>query len=101
MWKWFASVDRHARWILALIMLLFIITGLGITKGLMDTRLAKELHENILPIPFYILIILHIFYSLPSQLLRWRVFRNERTAEAYSLLTAAILLVLFFWLHFR
>jgi cytochrome b subunit of formate dehydrogenase len=101
MWKWFAAVDRYCRWVLAVIMLLFIITGLGITKGLMDPRLAKQLHENILPIPFYILIVLHVFYSLPSQLVRWKVFESERAAGLYTLLLGSILLTLFFWLHFR
>ena len=101
MWKWLASLDRYCRWILAVIMLLFIITGLGMTKGLMDPRLAKQLHENILPIPFYILIVLHVFYSLPSQLVRWKVFKYERTAGLYTLLLGSIFLALFFWLHFR
>ncbi len=101
MWKWLAAADRYCRWVLAFIMLLFILTGLGINKGLMDPRWAKELHENVLPPPFYILIILHIFFSLPSQLVRWGVFKSERTAGVYALLLGAILLALFFWLHFR
>jgi hypothetical protein len=99
--KTFATLDRTSRWILLALMLLFIFTGFGITKGFMDPRLAKELHENILPIPFYLLFLVHILYKLPVHLVRWKTFKSETTAAVYVYALAAILLGLFLWLHFR
>jgi cytochrome b subunit of formate dehydrogenase len=99
--KIFTAIDRYSRWILLVLMLLFILTGLGITKNIMDQRLAKQLHENILPLPFYLLFLVHIFYKLPVHLVRWRVFKSEATAALYVYALAAILLGLFLWIHFR
>ena len=101
MFKFLAWFDRYGKWILAVFMLLFIITGLGITKGIMDPKLAKELHENVLPVPFYFLILMHVFCTMPARLVRWKIFQNERIAAAYSGLVAFLLLFLFIWLHFR
>lgn len=99
--KIFAAIDRNSRWILLVIMLLFILTGLGITKNIMGQRLAKQLHENILPIPFYILLLLHVFYPLPAHLMRWNAFKSETAAAVYVYVLVVIFLGLFLWLHFR
>ncbi len=101
MLKWLAKIDRYGRWILAVIMLLFILTGFGITKNIMDQRLAKEIHEDILPIPFYFFLLLHIFYPLPAKLVVWKIFKSEKVAAAYTYAVALILLAFFLWLHFR
>jgi uncharacterized membrane protein len=101
MLKILAAIDRHSRWILLVIMLLFIITGFGITKNIMDQRLAKQLHENVLPVPFYVLLLLHVFYPLPANLVRWKAFKSETVAAVYAYILAAIFLGLCLWLHFR
>ncbi|MFH1800908.1 MAG: hypothetical protein ABH891_08725 [Candidatus Omnitrophota bacterium] len=99
--KIFAAIDRHSRWILLVIILLFILSGFGITKNIMDPRLARQLHGNILPIPFYVLLLIHIFHPLPANLLRWKIFKSETVAAVYACILAAIFLGFFLWLHFR
>ncbi|MFH1208075.1 MAG: hypothetical protein V1673_00770 [Candidatus Omnitrophota bacterium] len=99
--KIFVAIDRHSRWILFVIILLFILTGFGMTKNIMDPRLAKQLHGNILPIPFYVLLLLHVFHPLPANLVRWKAFKSEAVAAVYVYFLAAIFLGLFLWLHFR
>ncbi len=101
MLKWLAAIDRYVCWILAAFMLLFIITGLGITKELIDKQWAKQLHENVLPVPFYLLILIHIFLPVRSKFLEWRFFKNEKTSTVYTLTLLILLLFLFLWLHFR
>ena len=101
MLKWLAAIDRSGCWILAALMLLFIITGLGITKEFMDKPLAKELHENVLPVPFYLFILIHIFLPVRSKFLAWRIFKSEKAATAYTSALLVILFFLFLWLHFR
>ena len=99
--KTFATIDRISRWILLVLMFLFIFTGFGITKGIMNPKWAKQLHENFLPIPFYALFLVHIFYKVPIHLVRWNIFERETTAAVYMYALATILLGLFLWLHFR
>src|SRR3989338_4293833 len=99
--KLFSVIEHYGCWILAVFMLLFIITGLGITKNIMDPRLAKQLHENILPVPFYVLFLIHAFFPVRAKLIQWRLFKSERTAERYACALFWILLALCFWLHFR
>jgi cytochrome b subunit of formate dehydrogenase len=101
MLKVLAAIDRYACWILAVIVLLFIITGLGITKDFMDKQLAKQLHENVLPLPFYVFVLLHAFLPVRAKLVQWKVFKNEKSAGIYTSVLFTLLLSLFLWLHFR
>ena len=95
------TIDRHGRWILAVLILIFIITGLGITKNIMDPQLAKQLHENVLPPFLYILFVVHVAIPLRTKFLQWKLGANEQVSSAYAYAIAAILLALCFWLHFR
>ena len=99
--KLLAAINRYGSWILMVLMLLFILTGLAITKNFMDPRLAKQLHENVLPLPFYVLLLTHVFFPLRAKLAKGTIFKSEKTATAYAYAVCGTLLVLFFWLHFR
>jgi dolichol kinase len=64
-WK---LIKKVIPWLLLLVMVLYVITGLGITQfrtvetltfGLLSKNLSFRLHDNLL-IPFLILLILHI-----------------------------------------
>ena len=101
MLKWLAAADRYVCWVLAAFMLLFIITGLGITKEFMDKQLAKQLHENLLPPLFYFLILLHTFLPVRAKFVQWKIFKNDKTAGVYTFVLFVTLLILFLWLHFR
>ena len=65
-------VKRTTHWLLAIMTIVFIITGFGITEfrmvetltfGLLTKNLAFKIHNN-LWIPFIILLGLHIFFPL-------------------------------------
>jgi len=65
-------VKRTIHWLLAIVAIMFLITGFGITEfrtvetltfGLLTKNLAFKIHNN-LWIPFIILLGLHIFFSL-------------------------------------
>lgn len=101
MLNFLTTIDRFGRWILALLMLLFILTGFGITKGLMDPKLAKQLHKDILPPLLYILFLIHIVIPLRAKFIRWDLAKNKQVAAAYAYMIGAVLLALCFWLHFR
>jgi len=60
-------IKRTIHWLLAIVAIMFLITGFGITEfmtfGLLTKNLAFKIHNN-LWIPFIILLGLHIFFSL-------------------------------------
>ena len=65
-------VKRTIHWLLAIVAIMFLITGFGITEfrtvetltlGLLTKNWAFKIHNN-LWIPFIILLGLHIFFSL-------------------------------------
>ncbi len=101
MLKFLTALNRYGAWILAVLMLLFIFTGLAITKNFMDPRWSKQLHENVLPIPFYVLLLAHLFFPLRARLSQWKLFGSEKTATAYAYAVCGTLLTLILWLHFR
>jgi dolichol kinase len=68
--KW-ELVKRVIPWVLLAVMVLYVVTGLGITRfrtvetltfGLLSKNLSFRIHDNLL-IPFLVLLIIHI--SLP------------------------------------
>ena len=101
MLNFLTAIDRSGRWILAVLMLLFILTGLGITKNIMDPQLAKQLHQNVLPLLLYILFLVHVVVPLRAKFLQWQVSTNDKVSAAYAYAIGGVLLALCFWLHFR
>jgi cytochrome b subunit of formate dehydrogenase len=101
MLNFLTAVDRSGRWILAVLMLFFILTGLGMTKGLLDPQIAKQLHQNVLPLFLYILFLVHVVIPLRAKFIQWNLAKSEQVSAAYAYTIGAVLLALCFWLHFR
>lgn len=101
MLKFLAWLNRYGCWCLMALALLFVFSGLDMTKHLLNPGLAKRIHTDILPIPFYILLLAHIFFPLRNRLLRWSIFKNEKTATLYAYAVCGILLVCLLWLQLR
>ena len=64
-------IKRIIRWLLAIVVVVFLLTGFGITEfrvvealtfGLLTKPLAFKIHDN-LWIPFLVLLVLHIGFS--------------------------------------
>ena len=71
-------IKRVIRWSLVLVTITYIVTGFGITEfrtvesltfGLLTKTLAFKIHDN-LWIPFTILLILHIYFTLVKSRLK-------------------------------
>ncbi len=101
MLKFLTAVNRYGSWILMVLVFLFIFTGLAMTKNFMDPRLSKLLHQNVLPVPFYFLLLVHVFFPLRAKFSQWTLSKNEETATACAYAVCGTLLALFLWLHFR
>jgi len=98
---WIHRLNRFAAWTALAAVILFILTGYGMTKRIMDPDLARLLHGRVLPVPLFIALILHGAVSARGALRRWKVFDNPRWADAYVAAASVALLVLFGWLFWR
>ena len=97
--KFLIKLSRFSAWILLILIILYIVSGYGITKGIIDPVFAKYLHDKLLAIPFFIFFVLHIAISSSYALRRWRVFKTSKTANIYALILGLIMLILFLWLY--
>jgi hypothetical protein len=95
------NLSRYSAWVAMLVVVLYILTGYGMTKRIIDPDLAKRLHQHVLPIPLFLSLILHGGISARGALRRWRVFKNPLSADAYAAVLGVVVLGLFVWLYLR
>jgi len=98
--KFLVKLNRFSAWILLILIILFIVSGYGVTKQVINPVFAANLHNKLLPIPLFIFFLLHVGISIRYALRRWKLFKNEKTANAYVLIISLIFLIFFFWLFF-
>lgn len=98
---WIHKLNRYAAWTALVVVILFIITGYGMTKRIIDPDLARLLHGRVLPIPLFIALIVHGAVSARGALRRWKVFEQQRWADVYVVIASVALLILFGWLFWR
>ena len=82
--KFLNTIDKFGVWILLVIVLAFIMTGLGMTKHIMDPVLAKYIHSQLLPLPFLIFLCIHIIKPVRNQFKKWDIFKDERMLDIYT-----------------
>jgi hypothetical protein len=99
--KFLTKIDKFGVWILLVLVLAFIITGLGMTKHIMDPVLARYIHTQLLPLPLLIFFCIHIIKPIRNQFKEWNIFSSEQAIDIYAyclVLTVAVILV---WLNLR
>ena len=99
--KWTNRIDHFGVWILLFLVLLFIMTGYGMTKNIMDPVLAKYIHTQLLPVPFFVFFMVHVLKPVYRQFKNWGLFKSERVLNSYVYLLGFIITGLFIWLYFR
>ncbi len=70
----FAKIDRFAAWLLLFLIIIFIISGYGLTKGIISPQLAKFLHSGYLPILLIAAFAVHTFYAIRLAFIRWKMW---------------------------
>ena len=93
--KFFMKLDRLAAWILLVVVLLYAVSGYGLTKGIINPALARELHFNWLAALALIAFVIHTYYAIHLALMRWRIW-NVFTK---ILLAIAYLVVIIFFVY--
>lgn len=99
--NYYLRLDRLSAWVLYLTTLLFIISGYGVTKQIINPIAAQYLHDKLLPPLFFLAFVYHTGFRLHNSLQRWRVFTAPKYVSYYVLLLSFVLLTWFFWLYFR
>src|SRR4030042_1838662 len=97
--KFLIKLERFSAWVLLILVILYIISGYGINKGIIDPVFSKYLHDKLLAIPFFIFFVLHVGIATKYALMRWGVFKSQKIGNAYIIIFGLILLALFFWLY--
>jgi predicted heme/steroid binding protein len=69
--NYWIKIDRFFAWVLFLCIISYFISGYGMTKGIIDSKLAVNIHNEILPIVIIISFTVHASYATRLALIRW------------------------------
>jgi len=94
------KLNRISAWILLVFVFLFIISGYGMTKQIIDPVLAAKIHNTLIPIPFFVVFIFHISLCIRLALRRNRIFKSEISSDIFVIILGIILFLFFLWLFF-
>jgi len=97
--KFLVKLNRFSAWALLILIILFIISGYGMTKQIIDPVFATQLHDNILPIFLFLFFVVHVAISSSYALRRWKVFSSTKAANIYAFIFGLIMLIIFLWLY--
>jgi membrane-associated progesterone receptor component len=82
--KLWRKIDRIAAWVLLIGMVLYFITGYGMSKGIIDAEFATRVHADVLPIIVGIAFLVHAGYATRLALIRWKIWRLPIAKIAWS-----------------
>jgi predicted heme/steroid binding protein len=82
--RFWRKIDRIAAWVLLIGMVLYFITGYGMTKGIIDSAFAVRVHADVLPIVVGIAFLVHAGYATRLALIRWKIWRLPIAKIAWS-----------------
>ena len=99
--KLLVGIDKIGMWILMALILLFVLTGYGMTKHIMDPVLAKYIHTQLLPLPLLIFFCIHVVKGVRNQFKKWKLFNDERILDIYAYTLTFIVTIILIWLYFR
>ncbi len=68
------KIDRLSAWVLFASMLLYFISGYGMTKGIISPSLANKLHLSYLTYIVLISFVLHTSYAIHLAFRRWKIW---------------------------
>jgi predicted heme/steroid binding protein len=91
------KADRCAAWVLLIVILLYGITGYGMTKGLIDYKLAADLHLGWLGAIGLLAFVVHAGWAIHLAFMRWRVWN----IFSKILLTSFFLFVALFFCYLQ
>jgi len=70
------KIDRIAAWTLLVTIIIYVISGFGLTKGVIDTKLANSLHLHYLIYVLLISFVVHTSYAIHLAFRRWGIWNR-------------------------
>ena len=70
-------IDNYASWVLLAVLLTYVVSGYGMTKGIISYRTANWLHFDVLPWPLFLTLFWHVGVQLQLKLVKWRQAGNR------------------------
>lgn len=89
------KIDRISAWVLFVSMLLYFVTGYGMTKGIISQELASNLHLNYLTYIVLVSFVFHTFFAIHLAFKRWHIWNGF----GKSILTLFYLFFIFFFIY--
>lgn len=84
------KLDRLAAWVLLLGMVLYFISGFGMTKGIISQEMATKLHLDWLTLIVLFAFVFHAGFATRLALIRWRIW-NGGTGAVWAVFFLAFL----------
>jgi len=78
------KIDRIAAWVLFASMFAYFITGFGMTKGIIDSKLATELHNNYLLWVIVSAFVIHTAIAIRLAFIRWKILNPLTTTFLFA-----------------
>jgi predicted heme/steroid binding protein len=72
--KYFLKIEKISAWVLFFVILAYAITGFGMTKGIIDRKVAESMHLGWLGAIAIVAFVIHTGYSISLALRRWCVW---------------------------
>jgi predicted heme/steroid binding protein len=91
--KYSIKIDRVAAWILFFAIIVYAITGYGMTKGIIDQQFSRSLHLGWLGIIGLITFVIHTKFAISMAFRRWGIWNF---VAKISLAGFYLLLIIFF-----
>jgi predicted heme/steroid binding protein len=89
------KINRFTAWILLFSILLYFISGYGMTKEIIDFKFSQLLHRTILPIIAFTAFTIHASLSIKISFMRWRIWNSISKYLLFSFFTVIYLLFLY------
>jgi predicted heme/steroid binding protein len=93
------KIGRLAAWTLFITIIIYFITGYGMTKGIIDRNFSFLLHATILPFLTIIAFTIHTSISIRFAFMRWRIW-NRFTMLILIVFFGGILLSFLYFQYF-
>jgi len=74
--KYLIKLDRFAAWLLFISLILYFISGYGMTKGLISPQLATSLHISYLTYFVLLAFVIHTSFAIHLAFKRWRIWNG-------------------------
>ncbi|MEI6144769.1 MAG: cytochrome b5 domain-containing protein [Candidatus Berkelbacteria bacterium] len=72
--KYLIKFDRFFAWVLFITMILFLVSGYGMTKGIISNKLAVDIHNSVMPPVLIIAFTIHAWYAIHMAFKRWQIW---------------------------